>query len=217
LLFEMGDTPSKWGTQWNPAPLPSFPGVQIPDVPPVAPVVRPPAGTQVLASTPLQIFDGKSDWSRTNLNALPTGEDEPWTMNLFIRPDKAPEERTLIGGFGDGRDEPSTQRYIGRIHGGIHFWGASIDIDSGVPFDVGRWQMLTATFDGKTVTLYKNGEPIKAAPVVFKDAAPEVHISPTGTWPEHHQFEGRAQGFAIWNSAFSPSAVRELMKSMPQE
>ncbi len=218
LSLQMGDSPSKWGSQWQPAPLPKYPSqLTEADFPLPAAPPRSPVGTQVVAPTPLQTFDGQSDWLRDRLTALPTEATAPWTINLFVRPDKAPDDLTLLGGFGSARDDPGTQRYIGRIHGGIHFWGASIDIDSGVPFDVGHWQMLTATFDGNTITLYKNGVPIKTATAVFNDASPEVHLSPDGIWPEGHQFQGRVQGFAIWNSALSPSAIHDLMKSLPKE
>lgn len=173
---------------------------------------------QVFAPTAQQTFTGKSDWSRASATGLPVAGNAPWTMNMFVRPEKAIYELTLIGGFGSGRDVKGAQRYIGRTGDGIHFWGGGVDIESGVPFDVGRWQMVTATFDGNTVTLYKNGASIKTEPATFTDAAPEVRLSPTGTWPqqEQHQFNGRIQGFAVWDGALSPSAVRTLMNGIPK-
>ncbi len=77
--------------------------------------------------------------------------------------------------------------------------------------------MLTATFDGTTVTLYKNGVPIKSAPATLNAAASEVHLAPGGIWSAGTQFEGRIQDFAIWNAALSPSAVRDLMKGLPKQ
>ena len=218
LTLQMGAAPSQWATKWNPPPLPHYPSqLKESDFPAPPEPPLPPAGTQVFALAPMQTFDGKTDLIRDSLWSLPIGSTEPWTINMFVRPDKAPEELTMIGGFGTARDQGGTQRYIGRIHGGIHFWGASVDIDSGVPFDVGRWQMLTATFDGTTVTLYKNGQPIKSAPATLSEAASEIHLAPGGIWQEGQQFEGRIQGFAIWNSALSPTAVRDLIKGMPKQ
>ncbi|RYX83354.1 alpha-mannosidase [bacterium] len=184
----------------------------IPVIPP-----RPPANTKVFGPTALQNFDGKSGWDKDELYALPTGENESWTINMFVRTESAPDVLTLIGGFGDAQDQTGTQRYIGRVRGGIHFWGASIDIDSGVAFDVGKWQMLSATYDGKTVTLYKNGAAIKSAAAKFSEASPEVRIAPTGTWDrEQHRFNGSVQGLAVWNMALTPAAIKELMAALPK-
>ena len=171
------------------------------------------------APTAPQTFEGRGDWSRANVTGLPTGASSAWTINMFVRPETALYELTLIGGFGDGRDVAGTQRYIGRIGGGIHFWGGGVDLESDVPFDVGGWQMISATYDGQKVTLYKNGEAIGTAAATFKDASPQARLAPTGTWPsqEQHQFKGRVQGFAVWNGALSPSALQELMKGMPKK
>ena len=175
--------------------------------------------TQVLPPTVPQTFDGSRDWSRANQMGLPTKASSPWTINTFVRPETALYELTLIGGFGDARDVEGTQRYIERIGGGIHFWRGGIDVESDVPFDVGGWQMITATYDGRNVTLYKNSVAIKTAPVTFKDAVLTVRLAPTGTWTNQgqHQFKGRVQGFAVWNGALSPSEIRDLMKGMPKD
>ena len=37
------------------------------------------------------------------------------------------------------------------------FWLANTDMNTNAKLDLHRWQMLTATYDGKTVTLYKDG------------------------------------------------------------
>ena len=185
----------------------------IPGIPP-----RPPANTRVFGPSSLQTFTGTQTWSKDELLNLPTGETESWTINMFVRTDTPPDTLTLIGGFGDGRDQSGAERYLGRVNGGIHFWGASVDIDSGVPFDIGKWQMLSATYDGKTVTIFKNGQPIKSAPASLSEAAPEVHLAPTGTWGNRsHHFNGSIQGFSIWNAALSPATVNALMANMPKE
>lgn len=164
-----------------------------------------------------QILDGKTDGpDAIDVPNLPTEANEPWTMNLFVYTDTPPGTRMLLAGIGDGSDTKGTQRYLGRITGGIHFWGSNIDIDSGQPYDVGKWQMITAVFDGAAVTLYKNGVPIKSAPVEFEEAAPVVQVAPTSPWSDGHRFSGRIQGLKIWNSALSPAAVHALLASLPQ-
>lgn len=147
---------------------------------------------------------------------LPTGPRQPWTLNLFVYTDTAPEELTLLAGFGDGTDMHGTQRYLGRVHGGIQFWGSAIDIDTKQEFDLSRWQMLTATFDGAAVRLYKNGEEIGSGAARFAEAEPIVKVAPLGPWGDSRRFAGKIQNVAVWNSALDPAAVRALLSQMPK-
>lgn len=191
---------------------PQLTDATIPAIPP-----RPPANTRVFGPTALQTFDGTNTSVQEEQLQLPTGETESWTINMFVRTDAAPDTLTLIGGFGDAHDQTGAERYLGRVNGGIHFWGGSVDIDSGVPFDIGKWQMLTATYDGKTVIVYKNGEPIKSAPASLSEASPEVHLAPRDTWGnKQHFFSGQVQGFSVWNAALAPGAVKALMTALPK-
>ena len=43
---------------------------------------------------------------KTQIAGLPLKNDAAWTMNLFVKPDSSPEDRTLIGGFGCYTDNP---------------------------------------------------------------------------------------------------------------
>ncbi|RYX84429.1 alpha-mannosidase [bacterium] len=169
--------------------------------------------------TALQQFDGKTGviYDQPELSSLPIGDADSWTINFFVYMDKAPLDHTLMAGFGDASDQNGTQRYLGRVGGGIQFWGSHVDIDSGVPFDIGKWQMITATFDGKTVTIFKNGDSIKAAPAVLSEAAPEAKLAPIDTWDKDNRFTGRISGFAIWNYSLKPTDIRDLIKTMPTE
>ncbi|BCM91864.1 mannosylglycerate hydrolase [Abditibacteriota bacterium] len=172
---------------------------------------------RVFGPTPVQQFDGKTGITHDEdaLFALPLRDSDPWTINFFVYMDQAPLDHTLIAGFGDASDQNGTQRYLGRVGGGIQFWGSHVDIDSGVPFDIARWQMLTATFDGKMVAIYKNGEAIKAAPAVLSEAGPEVKLAPKDTWDKDNRFTGRIAGLGIWNYPLTPASIHDLLKDMP--
>lgn len=163
-----------------------------------------------------QSFDGTGNgFVQEDVAKLPIEGDAPWTINLFAYTDQPPDTRTLLGGFGDASDTSGTQRYLGRITGGIHFWGSNVDIDTGQPFDLGKWQMLTATYDGQTIRVYKNGQMIKSAGAELSDAMPDVKLGADGPWGEGHRFSGKIQGFTIWNDALSPTAIQALLASMP--
>jgi len=182
-----------------------------------APVSIPYAPVKVAAADTLYTFDGTSPGiTLASHPGLPVTGTAPWTINMFVWVDKTPEELTTLGGFGDDTDSAATQRYLIEYHGGIHFWGSGIDVSTGVPYDLGKWQMVTATYDGTALRIYKNGQEIKKADVSFDDAAPFVNIAPPGPWSKAHRFQGKIQGFSIWNNGLHPADVTALLADMPK-
>ena len=84
-------------------------------------------------------------------------------MNLMLKIDKQPPNRTVLAGFGALVDETGHGRYLAKFANGIHFWSSHRDVESTESLDVKKWQMLTATYDGTTLRLYKNGKPAEKA------------------------------------------------------
>ncbi len=199
------------GVLYEPDPFPPV----TPRTPP--PIVKKlPAGTQIFSLAAVQTFDGNQPGIvRSNVAGLPVDGGDPWTINQFVYLTDMPAELTVLGGFGDGTDTGGEQRYLIKFHDGIHFWASDIDVTTGVPFDLNKWQMVTLTFDGTTLTIYKNGQPIKTSPLTLNDAADTVKIGVAGPWNGNH-VAGRIAGFGIWNSALDPAAVKALMAGMPQ-
>jgi alpha-mannosidase len=176
---------------------------------------RLPPGTVLFQQPTALSFNGTQRGFNQDVPTLPTAADEPWTINQFVYMDTQPEELTLISGFGDASDSSGQERFLIKFHDGIHFWGGGVDITTGVPFDLGKWQMVTLTFSGKTLTIYKDGKPIKTAPISLDEAASIVRIGGSGPW-NRFRFAGKVSGFTIWNSALDPAAVTALMANKPQ-
>ncbi len=64
----------------------------------------------------------------------------------------------MIAGFARSIDgQTGKGRYFTKFPGGINLWIANRDVQTDTPLDIGKWQMLTATYDGKVMRLYKNG------------------------------------------------------------
>ncbi len=199
------------GVLYEPDPFPAI----TPRTP--APVVkRLPPGTLLFQNPDLLTFDGKErGMVQKDVAALPYQSTDPWTINQFVFLEKQPEELTLIGGFGDGTDNDGEQRFLIKFHGGIQFWGSNVDVPTGVPFDIDKWQMITLAFDGTTLTIYKNGEVIKTSPATLSDSASTVQIGTHGPW-NNYRMSGRISGFTIWNSALDAAAVKAQMAHLPQ-
>ncbi|MBN2137476.1 MAG: LamG domain-containing protein [Sedimentisphaerales bacterium] len=146
----------------------------------------------------------------TSATNLPTGAGDAWTINMFIRPDATPSDWAVIGGFGNLYDGVSRgSRYI--IYGGtINFWGHWLDIYSTGDFEVGVWQMVTATYDGSVIRLYKDAGPIASQYASLAMAASRVYLAPS-KWGGN--FTGKIDEFTIWDRALSPAEIDALQQT----
>ncbi len=199
------------GVLYEPDPFPAI----TPRTP--APVAkRLPPLTVLFQAADVQTFDGNQrGFVRRDVPNLPYEGTDPWTINQFVYLNQQPEELTVISGFGSGADTGGEQRFLIKFHDGIHFWGSDVDVTTGVPFDLNKWQMITLTFDGATLKIYKNGQIIKTSPVSLNDAASTVQIGTHGPWNNFHM-NGKVAGFTLWNSALSAADVQAQMAHMPQ-
>ena len=170
----------------------------------------------VLALTPYTpVFTsavGNLDQSRVPVADLPTKAGDPWTLNMYVKVDKQPDDRTLLAGFGRARDgESGTGRYLTKFADGIHFWSANQDVVTNVPLDLGKWQMLTATYDGQVLRVYKNGKPIGERTVTLSDdRAGFVNIKPRDAWENQRVLDGSVQNLTLWKQALTPNAIQGL-------
>lgn len=145
---------------------------------------------------------------------LPVRAKDHWTLNMFVRMDKQPLNRTLIAGFGAAPARAAGgARYISKFSNGIHFWSHNADVPGKTPFDLNRWQMITATYDGTTLRLYKDAQLIAEEPQTFSDDEAVVKIMPIDPWEKERQFEGDVAEMTIWNVALDQTAIQSLQTS----
>lgn len=170
------------------------------------------AGLPVTVMSPVVSIEAPKSGLLQRDASLPTKAGAPWTINFFTRMDSTPQNLSVIAGFGDGMDNGGAERFMIADHGHIYFWGSGIDIDSHVPYDLNTWQMVTATYDGTTVRLFKNGQEIAHEAATFSDAAGAVLVSPTSPWDYGHLFKGQVRGLTVWSEALSPLEVAALYK-----
>jgi len=156
---------------------------------------------------------------KTPVSGLPLQKEDAWTMNILVKPSQAPADRTVIAGFGQDTDNPSegTSRYFAVFDDGIRFWAASRDVVSSSPLEVGRWQMLTATYNGTTLVLYKDADPIAKSDVVLSsDPAAYVSVGKPDPWDGERSFHGEVRDFSIRRGSLTDAEVRQLFeKSKP--
>jgi len=157
------------------------------------------------------------DWDANN---IPTGGGDLWSINMYVCVASEPNDFTNLGGFGDDINCGVAEgRFIFKDNGSICFWGCEADVDSGVALDVGKWQMLTATYDANVLRLYKNGTLIASEAVGLSDSAAKVKVA--STTPVHgmenvfEDFAGKIDEFTIWDSALSQAQIDTLADALP--
>jgi alpha-mannosidase len=151
------------------------------------------------------------------VSSLPHHAEDQWTMNLFVRTSKQPDDLTVIAGFGAAKDSGpnGTGRYLSKFTTGIHFWSRHTDVDSSTALDLDRWQMLTATYDGENLRMYKDAKLIGERHIKLENDEPVIHIAPADPWGNHHRFGGEISKFTVWKEPLALNQIRALQLSRP--
>jgi HEAT repeat protein len=168
------------------------------------------------------VFDGVDDevWLKA-ARALPTAAADAWSINAYLWFDRLPAEHTTIAGFGDvvTAEPVGCQRYLVELRNGVHFWGSSVDVNAGQPYAVGCWQMITLTYDGREIALYKDGKRVAASPEKLAQAAAVVALGPPDHWKKGTRLAGKLDEFTIWRGALSQEDIDKLaaaLKTKPE-
>lgn len=160
-------------------------------------------------------FNGQGDGFSVDETALPVAGAAAWTINQWVYLDKAPKNLTILSGFGSGRDQGGQQRFLINNNNSIYFWGSNVDIDAKTPYDLGRWQMVTVTYDGQIVRIYHDGRLIKTEAARLSAAKTQARLAPPSAWSEGGRFEGKIANFEIYQSALTPANIAVLARKTP--
>jgi alpha-mannosidase len=181
-----------------------------------------------VASKPIRVEISRPVFSLDSLEAgkslekkfagLPVKARDAWTINLFLKLNQQPDDRTIIAGFGHAEDDggEGRGRYLSKFAEGLHFWSRNQDAEGSAGLDARHWQMLTAAFDGTTLRLYKNGQPAGEEALTLTDDESTIRIAPLDPWDHTRRFDGEIRDFTIWKSALPAAALDKLMESMPK-
>ncbi len=168
----------------------------------------------------LDSFHATGEAMEKRVEKLPVKAGDAWTLNFFVKTASQPRDMTVIAGFGRNSDKDSVAdgsgRYLTKFAQGIHFWSRNTDADTGIALDLNRWQMLTATYDGHALRVFKNGEKIGEEQMTLADDEPVVRLAPLDPWSNSKQFKGEIRDLSIWSGALPGDTLKTLAASMPQ-
>lgn len=169
-------------------------------------------------------FDGIDD-EVLNLAAtgLPTNANDHWSINMYLYMDTDPNRWTPLGGFGipsgDVWDTDGERQLVRNLD--IWFFGgsANTNLGSNEQFDIGNWQMITITYDGSKMKIYKNGiEKAYRDNPPFINAANQVALAWKGRASFGEQrFNGKIDEFTIWNDALNQDQLDYLIRELDAE
>ena len=77
--------------------------------------------------------------------------------------------------------------------------------------------MLTATYDGRTLRVYKNGVQIGSEEVELENDQPQVRILPLDAWERRRRIEGDVRDFAIWDTDLPASDIKKLWEKLKKD
>ncbi len=155
--------------------------------------------------------------SITDVEGLPVKGSDPWTMNVFVKMDKQPVNRTPLVGFGEcAQGKAGGARYIVKFANGVHFWSHNQDSPGSEQYDLNRWQMITCTYDGSSLKVYKDGKLIGDRAVRLADDRNVINIAPLDPWDRRYRFEGELAGLTIWDAALTQEAIQTLEERAPE-
>ena len=161
-------------------------------------------------------FNGIDNMVRrsSTLTGVPLKAEAAWSLNFYVKI-ADPVNLTAIAGFGDHTNvpEPGGQvRYISNVDG-MYFWGAWADVPTQIPYDVDKWQMITAVYHRGFLSLYRNAQLVASAALSFDDAREVVALSPPSPWGNY--FRGIIDEFTLWDGALNANQMQTLLDLLP--
>lgn len=164
------------------------------------------------------ISNGYSSVYKTGISAslLPLGAADTWSINAWVKPDDAPSDWNVLFAMGNkpsGSSTNSSRAVYSNADGKIIFTdGTGLGghfLSTDATFDVGVWQMITATYDGTTVKLYKNASLIGSMEFTFTDAPGEARIPTNPGWGTF--MSGTFDEFTIWTGELTAQEISAMV------
>jgi alpha-mannosidase len=153
-----------------------------------------------------------SDASVTPVANLPLKASQPWTLHLFAKISRR-SGTTYLAGFGTAPervDRDGHGRFLAVVQGGICFIANNRQNQTYSPLDRDRWQLLSAVYDGRAITLYKDARRIGSQPITLADdPTGEVLIAPNAA----PGFEGELRAVTILRSAATPNEIKAFLEA----
>ncbi len=159
-------------------------------------------------------------------NNLPGLASDSWSINLWLYLTNKPTSLGYLAGFGPVLNTGAgTARgllaFKGTDNQSIYSWGNSRDTETGKPYPLNQWAMITMTYDGAdgptngVTQVFLNGQLIgrnTQVRVNLPADQQQINLCPTSNWsiaPSAGDFDE----FTIWKGALTTSQIAALYET----
>ncbi len=170
-------------------------------------------------------FDGTSDIVYGTATSLPQGATARTVEGWVKIPNGTTSAMTLFNYGGYGSNLGNNKRFCLLASGGggyIYLAGDNNDFNTNVSINDGKWHHIAVTYNGTTLTIYKDGISVGSTSKTFATVGNEFQIggnprnnstsNTTGNpWGEFLQ--GSVEEIRVWNTARSQSEIQANMFS----
>ncbi len=137
-----------------------------------------------------------------------------WSITSWVKLDVAWPGEVAVAVVGDVGSNASVALVLQDDRLGLRAFGQALD--SQAAFPVGVWRAVAAVFDGKSVRLYLDGEPVSGRPLSTRGAAAILSLAPAVGPPGRVQhFGGSLADFQLSAQALSPAEIGALAAKRP--
>ena len=138
----------------------------------------------------------------------------PWSITGWLRPTLAQSGDVIIAAVGDMN--AGSCRCLMLHDGKLQIRAGGLEVSSPLPIQVGNWQSVAATYDGHSMRLYIDGQPVGARQLTqqLPAATPSLALAPPAANPEQH-YGGSIAQFSLEATALSPERIQQLYNGRP--
>ncbi|AQQ69857.1 hypothetical protein SMSP2_00191 [Limihaloglobus sulfuriphilus] len=162
------------------------------------------------------VSDGSTCAYKTGINTalLPFGAADTWSVNVWVYSDTLPADWNVVYALGQKPfgTTGGTSRSLysaGEFSRIVFTDGDGNFLSTPDYWEPGKWQMMTTTYDGTDVRVYKNGTLLSKKAFTFTDAPGEIRIPSNPGWSTF--FAGKFDEFTIWDDALTEAEIENLI------
>ncbi|TFW15821.1 glycosyl hydrolase 2 galactose-binding domain-containing protein [Duganella callida] len=153
---------------------------------------------------------------------------QPFGMSGWFKPSEPAAGRTLMAGVNGGA--AGTGWFICSVDGKFAFCGYGVEVVSAQTLTPNAWTHLAASYDGRQLTLYANGDPVAqrevALPAAEDRSRPVDAVARTGAFAQISLaprskaltgYAGRIAGFTVTGAALGGEELRAAASTQPHD
>ncbi|MBN1456407.1 MAG: LamG domain-containing protein [Sedimentisphaerales bacterium] len=147
---------------------------------------------------------------------FPVDPNATWTVNAWVYLDAQPNNWDVMWAMGakpSGNGTAISRSIYCNSIGNIVFTdGSGLGghyLVTSAPWDPNSWQMITTTYDGTDVRVYKNASLVGIMAFAFADAPREFRIPSNPGWGTY--MAGRFDELTIWDDALTQTEIFDLV------